>query len=317
MKAIYVGKNVKGSSMYLVAEQIADRVEGVDVVESTSKLAHYKFVLNMVLEDTAKIVTMKRFTGVKTIRNFLACNWEELDTCLRGSVLMHSLENGLVVHSKYSHDSVMTYAKRYFNASTLSVLMRKIRFVPYGVSNEFEVSDKPATNWIVPYNRVNHTQKNLKLHSEISHKFSSVCALRGLPYNHKMVLLDGYGSFGSEDKSLLAYETSKQPETRQGYLDFISDRGSFLCTSNFESFGIYYLELLCSGTVGVFLDKKWVRDLLPGYPLIARGREEAIELMLRVSSDHSLRSEVISKVVPFIKERYNLDLFATEVMLDD
>jgi hypothetical protein len=87
----------------------------------------------------------------------------------------------------------------------------------------------------------------------------------------------------------------------------------FLCTSNYESFGLYYLELLASGAVGVFLDKPWVRALLPGYRYVAK-KDDLLGMLKHVREHHAEAKQYIQEnVLPFIRATYTIDRFAGEL----
>lgn len=107
-------------------------------------------------------------------------------------------------------------------------------------------------------------------------------------------------------QDLGAYEVREQG-TRQQYVEWIADRGAFLCCSNFESFGIYYLELLLSGCVGVFLDRPWIMKLLPEYPLV--GPKEALLPMMSDLVDRFpyWQERIRTETIPQIQSRYSME----------
>lgn len=188
--------------------------------------------------------------------------------------------------------------------------MRNIIYIPYGVGLEFVPTKKNPLKWVVPYNRLNSGQKNIGVHASLSASFNKVMLGK---IDHLFIV------FGSMSRGkvvdLSPYTMVEQPATREEYLSIISDRGAFLCTSNYESFGIYYLELMCTGAVGVFLKKSWVDLLLPGYPLIANDKEEALGMMVSVSRQYDYWHEVlVTEWVPYIRKTYDLQEFATRIV---
>jgi hypothetical protein len=83
----------------------------------------------------------------------------------------------------------------------------------------------------------------------------------------------------------------------------------FLSTSQWESFGIYYLELLCSGVVGVFQDRPWVRELLPGYRYIVSTKELVSTLQHVRENYDEARAYLLAEVIPQIRKAYDLKAF--------
>jgi hypothetical protein len=106
-----------------------------------------------------------------------------------------------------------------------------------------------------------------------------------------------------------AYRFLEQPRTRDEYRSLVQDRGMFLCTSLSESFGIYYLELMLSGAVGVFLDKPWVRSLLPNYKLVYSEAELAAAYLSVYRNWDQYYEYVQKEVVPWVRQTYDLDKF--------
>lgn len=57
---------------------------------------------------------------------------------------------------------------------------------------------------------------------------------------------------------------------------------AFLATAEDESYGLAYLEALSAGVIGVFLDRPWVREILPpDYPLIV-SKQDLVGTMISV-----------------------------------
>lgn len=109
--------------------------------------------------------------------------------------------------------------------------------------------------------------------------------------------------------NIYAFET--QPD-RAGYKVNASKTGVFLSTSRYESFGIYFMELLLSGAVGVFQDYPWVRSLLPGYPFVAPA-SEIVPMMLWVQANYAEAKAMIAEPVETYRGMYRLDRFVDEL----
>lgn len=307
MIVVYVGKNPPGSSMYLVGQQIVQNGCGVLATSIGETMKGAEMVITLVPEDVPKLEKAKRFLGIGRIVVFLAANWEEYGDWDRGAMLGFAASNTMVVHSRHSFDEVMHTAKSLLAPAVVRRLQNETLVCSlFGVSSEFECSPRDPTQWIVPYNRVNQTQKNLNLHQEITQKFQ--IAMRG-KVQTTFILFGGDGF--KKDADLSAYLVVPQPEDRKDYVQLIANKGGFLCTSNFESFGIYYLELLCSGCIGVFMDRPWVRKLLPDYPLIAKNKVEALAMMTSVAKTYpDWYERLTQEIIPFIRKTYDLKRFA-------
>lgn len=310
MYAVYIGKNPPGSSMYLVGKQIADLGGAVLCTSIGEQMKGCEKVITLVPEDVPKLEQARRFIGVGEVIVFLAANWEEYSLWERGSMLAYATEHPMVVHSPHSYSEVSKTFKSLLSPAKQKALGQNLKYIPYGISDEFSPTRRDPLKWIVPYNRVNQGQKNLSAHREITEKFKIM--MRGKT-EHRFIVIGAAGF--EKDADLSAYEVVQQPDTREGYLQLIADRGAFLCTSNYESFGIYYLELLCSGIVGVFLDKPWIRGLLPDYPLIAENQAQAVALMKDVTENYDKWYAIITEQwIPFIRQTYDLKRFATSIV---
>jgi len=105
------------------------------------------------------------------------------------------------------------------------------------------------------------------------------------------------------------YNCMFQYSSREDYVNYIKNVGFFVSTSNYESFGLYYLELLASGVVGVFVDKPWIRKLLPDYKYIVN-KNHVVSVVGQLHSDYVAANKYIhDDVIPFIKLKYNDTVF--------
>lgn len=258
---VYIGKNPEHSSMYLVGKQISDAIAS----PLASKAADCKgadLVVCCVVEDVGKLLEAKRFVGFKSLVVFFAPNAEEFSDTELCSLLVRVCTgevSKLVVHSKHTYAKLEEVWLKFLSPKWFRDLHDKVRVCLWGVSSEFifRTTGRDKYVWLAPFNRVNKTQKNLDLHARLS---SLIKAKGG-----KTLFIFGGMTSGVEIPEV--YEVVPQG-TREEYLQTISEVGLSLCVSNFESFGIYYLELMSSGIPVLFLDKPWVRKLLPSYPLV-------------------------------------------------
>ena len=113
-----------------------------------------------------------------------------------------------------------------------------------------------------------------------------------------------------------AYAISQQPETREGYVKNARRCGMFFSVARYESFGIYYMELLFAGAIGVFLDRPWVRKLIPEYPFIVAANE-IVPCMMHIRENYAeVRADLHANVLPALRDRFSLSGFVESLVSD-
>jgi hypothetical protein len=132
-------------------------------------------------------------------------------------------------------------------------------------------------------------------------------AARGEKVTHSFYhAVDAGPDTNSKGLDFSGYEVIQQPSDRQGYLTNIKKHGMAICTAGYESLGLYYIELLASGCVVVFLDRPWIRELFPGYKFLAK-EEELATMTLKVWENWSAaRAYVKEEVLPVIEKNYRM-----------
>jgi len=312
---ICAGKNHEDSSLFFVAKTIQERVPGSLIVKSTSDkdLAHADLVINIDTNCTTALVRGKRFLHYDRLVVLLAGNLEENPLHEQLEMLGHAFNHTLVVHSKHSYNSVREFCTVWFSPAKARTLLSSIKCVPYGIEDSFVCSSTNSRDkWIVPYNRINQTQKNISKHYELTKIVSQILgAAEGAEVDMMFIASPNIMGQSVSLEKYPEYRFVLQPPTRQEYRELVSDRGMFLCTSNFESFGIYYLELMCMGAVGFFLDRPWIRELLPNYKYIASAQDFPQMVLEAYRNFDEAKSYVQTTVVPFIRKNYTLDSFVS------
>ena len=213
----------------------------------------------------------------------------------------------LVVHSRYHRDAVLGVAREHLSARQCGLLGESVRYIPYGVSEDFSYCMGDPAEVVVPYSWAGVVCKNVPLHAKSCAKLRAWGRMRGIRFrfpfhyggHHLRDYLDDYMKVYDMQPLLKGAE----------YVEACRRYGMFLSTSDSESFGIMYLELLCSGAVGVFLDRPWVRKLLPNYPYVV-SKGKLVPMMIWVHQNHDEASARIrDEVIPYIRRTYSLDRF--------
>ena len=164
---------------------------------------------------------------------------------------------------------MLSEARSILSPSVFRSLTTNVATHYYGVDLAFQPGENDPDFLIAPFNRIAQGAKNVVLHSELTHLYQAAAERRGFQPRPHLYFAPGHGP---EDKGVKFrrefYEISQQPDTREGYVANARRCGLFFSVAQYESFGIYYMELLFAGAVGVFLDRPWVRRLIPEYPFI-------------------------------------------------
>lgn len=331
MSKVYIYQTEKaGTSIDILADDIAYYMMGFGRdVEIVSKLSADKANKNHVflLQETAAPQFLEYFRYVKPksltllhVSNpemFAAHDWAWFMLVFERQ---HKGGSPLSVISYSPAQLEETHARltKLFSPAVAKKIRNNVRFIPFGIRDEFaHTGTNDRTRWIVPYNRVENVQKNVGVHIEITQKFNLMAQLKKQPIpTHTFRYAPG---FGAKEKhkgrfDLSVYELSPQPDTREEYMAEVGQYGMSLCTSLYESFGIYYLELLASGCVVVFLDKPWIRKLLPDYPFIASKAKLPDMLMSVYENWDQAHAFVTEKIRAEIDEKYRLKRFVSEVL---
>lgn len=209
--------------------------------------------------------------------------------------------------------------KDWFRPSVASAILSNTRTIFLGVEDGFKMhADADPDSLVVPYNRWDNGCKDLDLHMHVSRVYAAA-RMQVAPIKKQVFY---YNPDDFDPKALPAeahelYDFVEQFYERVPFRENIGKHGMFLCTSNRESFGMYYIELLVSGSVGVFADYPWIRCLLPNYPFIV-SKEDLASTMIWVRENFvEARAMIVNDVLPYIEYHYGqqryLDSVAAEV----
>lgn len=270
-----------------------------------------RHVLSLSEFKVPAIPSIMRYQVPKSVLSIYVGNMEdkaEADTIFYLSQFVGRSNFFHVPHSKHTDRVGSAIARKWLAPSVVKSIALQTRVVPYGIEGGFEPGKNDPAKMLAPFNRAS-AQKNLEMHTFVLQKYQAftggTCTMWHAP---------GFGFSEDSKLDLSVYQISEQFADRDQFKKTVRDFGMFLCTSKFESFGIYYLELLASGLVGVFLDRPWVRDLMPDYPFIATAEElPALLVWVRQNYEEARKmvaSSVIEAVNNYSVERFYDDLLA-------
>lgn len=197
----------------------------------------------------------------------------------------------------------------WFAPSKARGILERAVTIPYGIEDGFVPwVDANPDSVVVPYNRWEAGQKNLPLHMRLSRLYALQAEMDGRKVETVFYRnADPYGQAKAKDVPAEAseiYDFRDQFYDRPTFRAEIGQHGLFLCTSLRESFGLYYLELLMAGVVGVFQSYPWIEHLLPEYPYIVSEPELLPQLAWIREHYEEARVRIRDEIIPLIAARY-------------
>lgn len=314
------GENIAGSAITNVGNSIRTALiaHGLEVAMDYDFKNLNGFVINLLPHHITRIEGAKRFTGINKIVNVFAPNVEEYSPSEMASIALSALKHPMVCPSDYAHRSFMDFVVKYFSPEIIMKLGKNIHTIPYGINPQFSGKFNPANadRFIVPFVRDNQGQKRIKLHHDIS---KTIAKDVKNAFSRDISTTFLYNPVFLKKESLYPSYEMKEVFESQVLLSLdVRDYGFFISTSQFESFGLFYLELLASGVVGIFADKPWVRSLLPhDYPFIYPDKllgKKALEVYAQViNGDCDEAKKAILSAQSHIRTMYSWDTFASAV----
>ena len=306
-----------GGSIYVLAHDMQahyKKKHEVDLINAKgSPHKPYDLVINLVPKCAAGLMNSKRYMPFGKIVHVFTPNAEEFTSWeLAGMLAVTGKDCYWVAHSPYNARNIRRLMKAMFSPAYVRTFEERFWDIPCGIKAEDFVNGKKDPDLLIaPFNRLSAAQKNIKLHSEITRKFLIASKVRNRNPRVELYLCEAFDKKHSLD--LEPYVVQKQPEDRKAYLERAGKCSLFLCTSGWESFGLYYLELLAAGAVGVFLERMWAKDLLGDYPLIVP-KERLLETLMWSYEHREEAVKLIAPAVSRLKKQYALSRFCDVIL---
>lgn len=127
-------------------------------------------------------------------------------------------------------------------------------------------------------------------------KFTITSQMSSLPENSEL-----------SDEDVKSYCEINFGCDRMKFIQKMGEADVFFCFTKNESMGLAYFEMLYSGMIGVFLDRPWLKGLLPkGYPFLARTINEAETMAKDIAGDYNSAREKLNAidVQGFLNEKF-------------
>lgn len=322
MKVFVFAENVPGTAITNMALQLTARLKEmtdweVASVDKIGQIAAGSKIINLMPDQLPKLVKQRRYVPNKGLVTIFSSNPQEMSNPELAFTLMHAHGTEIVAHSQYTYSHLSNFAKTLFAPSIARELLEHVHHIDYGIEEGFEPSKDEqnyAHRWVVPTNRYVNSQKRLKTQHEIHQKAVNLITSKRGDANIKIDFAYHPKWRPNFAETPFPLWNSFEQETDRALMKKrLQKYGIFVSTSAYESFGLFYLELLFSGVIGLFVDHQWVRNLLPGYPLIT-GAGDMPAMLCWAHENPWEAHEKIRDAVNAARTRYSLRTFTEKLI---
>lgn len=263
--------------------------------------------VNLMMRQAHRLHKAQRFGRCRHFIQWYAQNPENFEDYEVATHLMVAAQGKLVVQSAHLQSMLNDYMRRVFSAAYIKRVYEATLRIDYGVSDAFRWSENnDPDKFVAPFNRVNETFKRFSMHRTITETVKQSLALRGHATEHHFVRAKDMGMAGLPESH--PYLVRDQP-AREVYEAEAGTYGFFISTSRSESYGLYYVELLLSGVVGLFLTAPWVRALLPDYPFVFESRKELTQAAIALHGNYAEARRLLRDYLEGRESRYRASTF--------
>lgn len=272
-------------------------------------------LINFSVKD---LVTIQRQAGrwwyCNQLLNVFTMSCETYTRARFAGMLASALDTPIICISKAIYDDLFYRGRELFNAASMRTIQRNMVWINYGVLDIFTFSKKTNLDaFLCPITRLSN-DKRYEDHQEATIKTMALFHLRGYQPTTTMFLTKKYWATKLKSATTDGYEVKEMILDRTTYAQELQKYAFAIVTTHFESFGLYYIELLLSGVICIFTDYPWVHKLLPGYKYVCKKEDlPSLAIHLRDHYDEAF-AYIESEVIPFIRQNYLLKTFAEKLL---
>lgn len=273
-------------------------VEVVDKIKDMPKNAGT--IINLIPHHLPKLHTLKRFLSIEEIYTVLTPNFIEFQPHELAHFLLLGLKYPIVFPSLTSEQCFEDFAMTYLSAQVYRDVKKRVAY--FGIGKDFhDTGENDRSEFVVPFTRVNETQKRISLHSKITKEIK-----KKLPETQHTFFVNPF--FAKDKQNDYGYDRVLDTRNAEETARTARKVGFFISTSKTESFGLYYLELIASGVVGVFVENDWIRKLLPNYPYIYP-EKTVVANTIKLYNNYTEAKKNLEPFRALIAEKYKWESF--------
>lgn len=233
-----------------------------------------------------------------------------------GYMLLSALETPIVSHSYAINQDLVNRVRKLFSPAIQRRILDNLMLIPYGVGAAYtfkKKSGKSLRNFVAPFTRAVEDHKRFSVHQQVTLKTSTLLKLKGFDMVTAFYASSPKLSH-TDSKDMTGYDVRPIVLGRQEYAKELEQFAFSISTSDYESFGLYYVELLMSGVIVVFSDYPWVRQLLPNYRFVSPDKDLPA-MVAYVRENYDVCFEYLEvEVLPVLREKYLLSAFASTLL---
>jgi hypothetical protein len=251
-----------------VARAITESIPDAELIDSPNKIRPQSALLCLHPRLLGDIRSIRRYKPYYSVMGLLLGDTMEYTKSEILGLFGHMIEGIPVVSpSPYIAGELRREAK----ANLAPSRFRSMRFPVelMGLRPGFSPGENDKNSWVLPTNRWLDTAKQCSKASDVLRRAAETVQAKHSATPHVRMVYAPDASPTPEVRERhksLSFEI--QPKQLSVYQKQASETGISLCMSTHESFGLYHLELIASGCCVVFLDRPWIRSLLPDYPYL-------------------------------------------------
>lgn len=308
MKYTILSENISGSAITNLTEDIfkalQDQLHEVQVVYKLSDLPKQCGILvNLLPKQLPKIHYQKRFVKIDKIYTVFTPNFIEFEEHDLIQILFLGKKYNFICPSETSYNDFDNFCLNNFSMELYKSIMDNTEMSFFGIKDIFkDINSNKKTKFIVPFTRVNETQKKITVQSKITSQIKKL-----IPESTHTFMCNPF--FGKEKEHTFGYdEVIETIEDQNTLAGFVQEYGFFISTSKTESFGLFYLELIKSGVIGIFVDHEWVDRILPDYPFVC-AEKDVVNTVNKLYNDYDSSKKKLADFQKYISDNYSWSKF--------